>query len=199
MMSAESFQVLRTEEALGYVATSFSRTRLLTNNINYIVVLVASGHYSADYLQARVIHFINYFYDTYLKEISDESFESYINATISEINQKYLTLSDETSFLWDQIMGHTYFWNKSNEFEQILRSEQITLKEIINFYQVNMLGENKKWLSVQLYSDKNKTFENNITQYNFNLNNKDFKQQFVNFNVTKDLQNINDIIFFDVY
>merc|ERR1712154_649213 len=201
MMQSESFEVLRTQEALGYVATTFSRTTLLTNNVNYIVVLVVSGHYSADYLHERVLHFIHYFNDTYLaKEVNEELFASFVGAAISDIKQAHLSLSDETEFLLNEIVGHTYFWNKVDEFEQILRGNDITLNGIREFYQNNMLGTNKKWLSLQMYSNKSRIFENDIIDFKYNLdNNTDLKHQFVVFDSPKDIQNVDNVAFFDVY
>ena len=129
-------------------------------------------------LHPVIIHLIiNYFYDTYLNQIDEELFDSYIDATIGDIkNEAQLRLSDETTFLWNEIVGHTYFWNKSDVFQQILKDKnQKKLTEIMNFYAYNMLSINKKWLSMQLYSNKTETFEyNDIIQSKYNLNYQDF-------------------------
>merc|ERR1712039_92729 len=157
------------------------------------MVLVVSGHYNASYLQSRIQHFANYFYEEYMDEINDEMFASFIEATISDLNESELTLSDLNTFLWNEIVGQTYYWDKVKEFEQILRSEKIDLDEMKEFYHQNMLGQGRKWLSVQLYSDKNVSFANNITQYNYSLNGQDFEQQFVIFDTPKDIQKVHNL------
>merc|ERR1712129_557661 len=199
MMSSESFEVLRTQEALGYVATTFARTSVGTNNINYIVVLVVSGHYNASYIQSRILHFVNYFYEEFMNEISDEMFASFVEATVSDIKESELTLSDFNSFLWNEIIGHTYVWDKVELFEEILHGEDITLDEMKRFYAEKVLGQGRKWLSVQLYSEKNKTFSSNITQYEYNLNGHDFDNQFVIFDAPKSIQNVHNLSFYAVY
>ncbi len=54
LMSEEAYNTLREEENLGYVATAFATTK---ENINYLCVLVASGHYDAHTLLERELNF----------------------------------------------------------------------------------------------------------------------------------------------
>ena len=129
MMKSQCFQVLRTEESLGYVATTFSKSSVgATNNINYLVLMVASGYKSADYLYDRVKHFVNiHYYQKVLLKIPQKQFKMYVNGTISDLQQRYLRLSQETSLLWDEIIGHTYFFNWKQKYIEILK--KLTLKD----------------------------------------------------------------------
>ena len=155
MMKSECFQVLRTQESLGYVATTFSKSSVgATNNINYLVVMVASGYKSADYLHDRVKHFVNiHYYNKVLLKLNKKKFKMYVNGTINDLKQKYLRLSQETSLIWDEIIGHTYFFKWKDKYIEILN--KLTLKDMITFYKHKILGKESKWMSIQLYHQEN--------------------------------------------
>ena len=100
MMKAQAFKVLRSEEALGYVATVFSKSSIgATNNINCLALMVASGTRSAELLNTRFFHFVQHYLEAVLLRMKPEAFALYVNGTRDALRQKYLRLSQKTALL----------------------------------------------------------------------------------------------------
>lgn len=208
MMKSECFQVLRTEESLGYVATVFSKSSVgATNNINYLAVMVASGHKSADYLDRRVMHFVNeHYHKKVLLAMTEEKFKKYVNGTVSDLEQKYLRLSQQTSLIWDEIIGHTYFFQWKLKYIHILNA--LSLDDMLSFYKSKILGAQAKRISIQLFHQKQEKKEQDgktrIHRKHKKRGHRIIAKQsdedgILYFNKTKDLQNIGYAKYFDVY
>ena len=96
MMSSPAFAQLRTVEQLGYVGTAFYKSY---DNIDYIVILVASGAYNADYMYSRVLNFTHYFYNYILLNYSQSQFQAFIDSKINTYAQPPLDLSTVNTYL----------------------------------------------------------------------------------------------------
>eukprot|EP00485_Elphidium_margaritaceum_P020363 CAMPEP_0202730600 /NCGR_PEP_ID=MMETSP1385-20130828/186721_1 /ASSEMBLY_ACC=CAM_ASM_000861 /TAXON_ID=933848 /ORGANISM="Elphidium margaritaceum" /LENGTH=1187 /DNA_ID=CAMNT_0049396877 /DNA_START=1 /DNA_END=3564 /DNA_ORIENTATION=- len=210
MMKSESFQVLRTQESLGYVATTFSKSSVgATNNINYLVVMVASGYKSAHYLHERVKHFVDeHYYRKVLLKLrqSPRTFELYINGTVNDLKKRDLTLAQETSLIWDEIIGHTYFFAWKPRFIEILQA--LTLEDMIRFYEQKVIGKQAKWISIQLFHQKTKKDDKKLLQLTAMnakpkthpiIAKKSDDNDILYFNDTKDLQKLGYAQYFHVY
>eukprot|EP01083_Nonionella_stella_P020134 55815_1 len=197
MMKSECFKVLRTQESLGYVANVQSKSSVgATNNINYLIILVASAHKSATYLNQRIFNFVhNHYYHKILLKLSQHKFDAYVNGTVNDLAQKYLRLSQQTSLIWDEIIGHTYAFKWKQQYIKILR--EITLQDMQQFYSKTILSKQSKHISIQLFhhnNNKQKIARGHRVVVT-NTNRKDV----LYFNNTKDLQKLNAAKYFDVY
>merc|ERR1712228_809085 len=195
MMKSECFKQLRTKESLGYVATTFSKSSVgATNNINYLVLMVASGHKSAHYLNERVFNFVNEHYlNNILLKMNKKKFAMFVNGTINDLKQKYLRLSEETSLIWDEIIGHTYFFKWKAKYVEILK--KITLNDMIRFYKHHIIGNEAKWISIQLFNQKKQKHQS----LGHAIITSDESKDVLYFNETKDLQTLGYAEYFQVY
>ena len=83
MMKSDCFRVLRTEESLGYVATAFSASSPgETNNIDYLVLMVASDHVSGHYLHQRVRHFVHCYFEQILLPMMVSTVKKQMNCSL---------------------------------------------------------------------------------------------------------------------
>jgi len=204
MMKAQAFKVLRTEEALGYVATVFSKSAIgATNNINYLALMVASGTKSAAVLDERVFAFVRgHFLQRVLLPMKAETFALFVNGTRDALQQKYLRLSQKTALLWDEVVAHTYAWHWKRRYAKIL--EGLKLQDVIRFYRERIVGEKAKWISIQLFHQKQKGKVHkkhaHEQQYHRIVARQSEDKDVLYFNQTKDLQNLEPYArYFDVY
>merc|ERR1712129_492289 len=110
----------------------------------------------------------------------------------------YLRLSEETSLLWDEIIGHTYSFKWKAKYIKIL--EKIKLFEMKKFYKERVIGKEAKWISIQLFNQKAKENKNkNLGHRVVVQQTGDNQHDVLYFNQTKDLQQLGYAEYFDVY
>ena len=191
MMESECFEVLRTKEALGYIV-SVSRSSYFgkTNNVDYLVLEVASDHVSANVLHQRVDLFLTHYFDHVLMPMMGEgestTFQLFVNGTVGDLEQKEVRLSQHTALLWSEIKSHQYRFEWKREFVQILRT--LTVREMVAFYKEHVLGQNAKWISIQIFH-QNEGRNNTGFGHQIIVNQTD-EDSFLYFNDTKELQRL---------
>ena len=122
----------------------------------------------------------------------------------SDLQQKEVRLSEHTGLLWDEIMGHSYRFEWKREFIEILKT--ITITEMVEYYKEHVLGEDAKWISIQLFHQKQNQKQIGNPK---KRKNEDFghwivadeadENRILYFNETKDLQNLGYAQYFDVF
>ena len=177
-----------------------------TSNVDYLVLKVESDYNSANVLHQEVSNFVTYYFDHVLMPMMGSptategnatayTFQMLVNETLSDLERKPDRLEDYTALLWDEIMDHQYNFEWKREFVRILRS--LTVREMVEFYKEHILGENAKWISIQIFHQ------------NEGGNNTDFGHQmwtdhqadggpFLYLNDTKELQRSRNAQYYDV-
>merc|ERR1719474_979729 len=182
MMKNEVFHQLRTEQSLGYIATALSASSPgETNNVDYLVLMVVFEHILVPMLPS--------------KGVKNEKFELFLNGTISDLKQKEVRLSAKTALLWDEIMGHSYRFGWKREFAEIL--ETMTVREMVEFYREHVLGKEAKWISIQLFHQKEKRKRKGMGHRI--VANREDANGVLYFNATKDLMNLGYAQYYDVF
>ncbi|KAH7285476.1 hypothetical protein KP509_33G029900 [Ceratopteris richardii] len=128
IISEPYFNELRTQEQLGY---SLSSTARLTYRILGFSFRVISAKYSPPYVIERIEKFIKTF-RKHLDDMTDEEFQSYVDALIEVKMESDHNLMEETDRLWLQIAEKRYIFDISKREAEELRS--ITKAEVMNLY-----------------------------------------------------------------
>ena len=94
--------------------------------------------------------FLTTFYDDKLTNLtSEKAFNDTKSSYIEVINQKQLTLSDKTSFLWNYIAMKSYQFDIHSQVTQVVRS--ITGEELRRFYNDNLLQTSYRKLVISIF------------------------------------------------
>ena len=149
------FNILRTKEALGYIATM---TLFKLRGIFGFKCAIQSNVKNPEFIIKRVENFLlemkNYF-----NNISDEDFKSYVNSSILALKKKDTNLSQEVSRNFDEIIQHSYLFNRREiEIELLEKCNKEELKKIFNYY----FFENIKLLKLEYISDVHKEENENM-------------------------------------
>lgn len=122
------FNVLRTQEQLGYIVWSGVRRG---NSVQGLTVTVQSDR-SPKYVDGRIEAFL-YSMKNYLTEISDEEFERHKEALAAIRLEKPKKLYSQTSKYWNEITSQQYNFDRDNIEVAVLRTLQ--KQDIIDFFQ----------------------------------------------------------------
>ncbi|KAJ3016137.1 UNVERIFIED_CONTAM: Insulinase (Peptidase M16) [Siphonaria sp. JEL0065] len=148
------FNVLRTQEQLGYIVASGIRKQ--TGMISFRV-LVQSERGPA-YIENRAELFLKSLRTTLL-EMSETEFQKNINALIFNLVEKDKNLSQEANRLWGHISNRYYDFEEEERDAALV--SKITLAELIEFYDlfISPASRTRRILSVHLHSSKAKEEE----------------------------------------
>jgi insulysin len=141
------FNELRTKQALGYIATLFTREY----RCNYgIICLVQSAVKSPEYIWAR---FEDFWKDaeTQMKELTDELFKTHVNSVIVEKKQKDLKLAEEVYRNAEEIKKHKYQFDRREKQIEIL--ESLKKEDLVEFFMEHFVKSVRR-LDVEVIADQ---------------------------------------------
>jgi len=140
-----AYHELRTTEQLGYIVWTMDDTR---NGIQALSIRVQSGTRSADFLNKRIIQFVNEII-TDVHAITSQQYCTFIQTLIATKTQKSLTLADEATRLWNHITEQKYDFELHDRQVLILREELVyKMTSFIHFVE-QVMGK-----TLQLVNDK---------------------------------------------
>ena len=143
----QCFTYLRTEKQLGYVATCYASAHL---DVLSFELLVQSGTYNPDHIVSVMEEFLTTFYNNELANLTSEKvFNDTKSSYIEVINQKELTLSDKTSFLWNYIALKSYQFDIHSQVTEVVHS--ITGEELRSFYNDNLSHTSYRKLVISIF------------------------------------------------
>ncbi|KAI5632332.1 peptidase M16 domain-containing protein [Phthorimaea operculella] len=121
------FNVLRTQEQLGYIVFSGIRR---SNGVQGLRVIVQSDRHP-HYLETRIEAFLAQTED-YLNKMSDEEFLKHRSSLAAQKLEKPKRLSSKASTLWNEIAAQMYNFDRQRvEVEQL---NNVTKQQLIQFY-----------------------------------------------------------------
>lgn len=138
------FDILRTQEQLGYIVFSGVRR---SNGVQGLRVIVQSDRHPM-FIDYRVEEFLKKMLD-FIKNMEEAEFSRHKEALASRRLEKPKRLSGLTSQFWSEITSQQYHFNRNEVEVEFLRT--LNKDDIIQFYQVNVLTE--KEVSDFLFSE----------------------------------------------
>ena len=137
------FDVLRTKEQLGYVVLKQKWTR---RGIMGMEIIIQSAKASPIYLGHRITTFLKT-YKEELNQITQETFETHVQAVITRLNKPSLSLYELCKHHHFEIDSARYMFDKKEKLIASLNS--VTLQQVKDCYQEVFFGLNRR-LDVEL-------------------------------------------------
>lgn len=158
------FDVLRTTEQLGYVVAALNRHSRSILNLN---ILIQSNVKCPHFLSKRVDVFLDNLKEK-VEKLSDEDFNKYVDGVRVGLQQKDLSIYEESTRYWEEIGNHSYLFDrkekKLEETYKLKKEEAIALfdrifykeKKLVELHVLspNHIEENGKLKEERLTTDK---------------------------------------------
>ena len=151
---------LRTNEQLAY---NLGTKILIKGKIIHFGFLIISSAKSPTYLQKRIDIFIENFLDI-LKKMDNDTFNIYIDSLIDSYNKKYISMEEEFTNNYKEIIDEEYIFDRKIINAQVIK--KIKKKDLINFYKENIISK-KKNLNIHIHG--NSSDDKSITKIFSNL------------------------------
>ncbi|XP_013394471.1 nardilysin [Lingula anatina] len=148
-MEEPCFDILRTREQLGY---SVFCTHRDTNGVlgMSVTVCTQANKFKTQYVDEHIEMFLNEF-DEMLQKMSEEEFESLVNAMITTKKCEDSHMGEVADRNWGQIVHQQYIFDRRQK--TIAELEKLTLQEFRKWHYQNTLESERKKLSVQVIGD----------------------------------------------
>jgi len=154
------FETLRTNEQLGYIVF---RGEFCTRGVLHYNIQVQSSKFGPEYLSKRVFAFIDSMKES-VNGLSEEEFQKYVESVRVKVAQKDLSIMQEGSRYWDQIITHRYEFNRKEiNLEELKKLKREDFVELFN----ELFYKSRRLLEVHLVSPNH--LEANTTQRNERL------------------------------
>ncbi|OMO71346.1 hypothetical protein CCACVL1_18285 [Corchorus capsularis] len=145
-----TFHQLRSVEQLGYITFLMQRNDSGIRGLQFIIQSTVKDPGSID---MRVEAFLKMF-ESQLYAMTNDEFQSNVNALIDMKLEKHKNLREESRFYWQEIADGTLKFDRREAEVAALR--QLTQQELIDFFNENIKvgAARKKTLSVRVYGNQ---------------------------------------------
>ncbi|KAK2166408.1 hypothetical protein LSH36_39g02052 [Paralvinella palmiformis] len=153
------FDILRTQEQLGYIVFSGVRR---SNNIQGLRVIVQSDR-SPEYVEQRIEAFLHKM-ESYIQDLSEEQFQKHVEALADRRLEKPKKMSSQSSRYWSEIISQQY--NFDRDSIEVAYLKTLKKEDILNFYK-NLLAHDapkRHKLSVHIVSTASTSPDDNSNQ-----------------------------------
>ncbi|XP_074640666.1 insulin-degrading enzyme-like [Tubulanus polymorphus] len=144
LINESTFDVLRTQEQLGYIVMSGIRR---TNGVQGLRVLVQSDRHP-DYVDQRVEAYLLYI-ESFLENMTDEVFKRHVSALETKILEKPKKISQQNSKYWAEISCQQY--NFERDTVEVAQIKTLTKDDIVKFYKEFIAPNAPKRRKLALY------------------------------------------------
>jgi insulysin len=149
LLREPAFNMLRTEEQLGYIV--FTSVKTIADNVKGLMFLIQSDSYDPIHLNERIEHFLLHFRNTILMEMSEEDFMTNVSSLCDSMLEKSKNLSEETMKHWNVIQNRTYYFQRINDIVNVIRTlHKIDIIRLFDHYVLTSSPHRRK-LSIQLF------------------------------------------------
>ena len=152
------FEVLRTNEQLGYIVFGYkSETRgVLGYNI-----LVQSSKKGPHYLSQRILNFVDGMRDK-IKSMSSEEFAQYVESVRVKIAQQDLSIQEESTRYWKEITKHSFLFDRKEiSLEQLTK---VRHEDLVNLFE-------------EVFYKNRRLFETHVISLNHAVENSELKKE----------------------
>lgn len=147
LMDDPVFDVLRTQEQLGYVVYCARR-------INYgilgfsVTVQSQENKNSTTFVSERIEKFLHEGMVQVLEELSDEDFADAQSSFVKMLKMDDVDLESEATRFWSEIASKEYFFDLNELKAQMVA--RLTKQEVIEFYKTKIIATDARKLSIQV-------------------------------------------------
>jgi len=129
LMSEPFFDSLRTEEQLGYSVQCGSR---YTNGSIGLEFSIQSSSESPTVLLERIEKFLERFYKSEIKPMTDSEFDSQIHSLVESLVEAPSSLGREAKDLWSEVTENRFMWDFNERIKREITSQFVGKKTKIN-------------------------------------------------------------------
>ncbi len=122
------FNVLRTEEQLGYIVHS---AYYPYRDVLGFLILIQSNVKSSHFLSQRIAAFLEKTKEK-IEAITDEEFQKYVESVRASLLEKELSVLQEAERYWSEILTHKYLWERKEIQLRLL--ETLKKEQLIDLY-----------------------------------------------------------------
>ena len=134
-----AFEILRTQEQLGYVVFCLP---VISQQVLGGMILIQSAKGSPEFLYERIANFIHII-GKEIEKLEDEVFKKYINAVGVKYRQPVLTLGAESSHFWVELEQGTYMFDAREQ--KLLALEKVTKEGVVNIFKRLFIEEVRRF------------------------------------------------------
>lgn len=146
VINEASFNVLRTQEQLGYIVASGVRNFGGAQGVRLII----QSDRSPSYLDERIENFIRLTKDT-IDKMTDEEFKLHVEALALTKLEQPKKMSKQCDIYWNEISSHQYHFDRENiEVEELQKLTKDDLKEFFHKF-ISEDSKQRKKLAVFVY------------------------------------------------
>lgn len=131
LMREHCFDVLRTQEQLGYIVSTFW---MRMGGVRGLLIFLLS-HKPPTYVEQRVDSFMETL-KTFLADMADDEFEKHKQALVLKRLEKPKNMSEQDTLYWNEIAAETYNFDKDRV--EAAHVGNITKRDVIEFYEANV-------------------------------------------------------------
>lgn len=145
VISESCFNILRTQEQLGYIV--FSGVRL-ANGAQGVRLIIQSDR-SPVYLDERIENFIQLTKEN-LEKMTDDEFKQHVEALILTKLEEPKKMSHQLELYWNEVVSHQYNFDRENiEVEEI---KKLTKQDVVDFFNryIDPCGPERRKLAVYI-------------------------------------------------
>ncbi|KAJ8039795.1 Nardilysin [Holothuria leucospilota] len=148
MMEEPCFDVLRTQEQLGYSVHATCRNTFGVLGFS-VTVTTQATKFSASHVDGRIDQFLQHFHDKILASLPEDVFWEQIQGLINLKMCADLHLGEEVKRNWFEVKDQSYVFDRSQREVNYLK--KLTLEDVKRFLAENLKnGQNCRKLSVQV-------------------------------------------------
>jgi insulysin len=149
LLREPAFNVLRTEEQLGYIV--FTSLKTTANNVKNLMFLIQSDSFDPIHVDARIENFLTVFRTKIMVEMTEEDFQDNVDSFCESILEKDKNLGEESSKHWNVINNQTYQFRRLHQIAQEAR--RLTKVDVLRFFDRFVLAKSpyRRKLSIQMF------------------------------------------------
>jgi insulysin len=149
LLREPAFNVLRTEEQLGYIV--FTSLKTTANNVKNLMFLIQSDSFDPIHVDTRIENFLTVFRTKIMVEMTEEAFQDNVDSFCESILEKDKNLGEESSKHWNVINNQTYQFRRLHQIAQEAR--RLTKVDVLRFFDRFVLAKSpyRRKLSIQMF------------------------------------------------
>ncbi|KAF8384801.1 hypothetical protein PRIPAC_73943 [Pristionchus pacificus] len=148
IINEPAFNVLRTNEQLGYIVATWPQRSVTAQSL----CLLVQGKKDPDAVEQRIEHFLENSVQPMLVDMSTEEFTKNVEACVHQLEEKPKTLGQRFSRFWAQVDSRMYDFDKYEK--EIVELKTITKDELIAFFKQKIApgAPERRKLSIYIHS-----------------------------------------------
>lgn len=150
IMDGPLFDILRNQEQLGYSVNCYKCNNWGILGIEIDITSQEKKH-PVDVVNDRIEKFLQENFKTFLDEMTDDAFKTFIDSQINLKTAKDIDIVAEVGRNWAEIKRQHYVFDRKEQQAEMFKT--VTKAELIEFYQSEILSPNARKLSIQIIGE----------------------------------------------